>query len=122
MAGPCIKDLLCYNGSTEVYRMVRRILRLKEYKMKKIYKHVVKVTILSENESLENSFKAFLRVLGQEWGLSDVQYAITDDDCIGAVNHESSDEIPLREIKKELVAIGKNKTFFDYLESGECLN
>ena len=88
---------------------------MKEYKMKKIYKHVVKVTILSENDSLENS-------LGQEWDLSDVQYAITDGDCIGAVSHESTDEVPSREVGKELFAIGNDGTFFDDLESGECLN
>lgn len=53
----------------------------------KIYKHVITVTVLSTHATLEESF-------GLEWQLSDLDYAITKGDCIGSVDHESTEEIP----------------------------
>lgn len=74
--------------------------------MKKIFKHVIKVTILTEHEELESS-------LGSEWDLSDLEYAITDGDCIGSVDHDSTEEIPTMEVERELISLGNDGTFFD---------
>lgn len=71
-----------------------------------IYKHVIKVVLLSETESLEEC-------LGDDWNLDDVEYAITQGDCIGQTIHESTDIIPSRAVEDELIAMGNDGTFFD---------
>ena len=80
--------------------------------MKKIFKHVIKVTILTEHQELESS-------LGKEWDLSDLEYAITDGDCIGSVDHDSTEEIPALEVEKELISLGNDGTFFDSFDEDE---
>lgn len=77
--------------------------------MKKIYKHVVEVVVLSEDESLE-------RCLGSEWELSDLEQAISTGDCIGTYSHKETQELPADEVETELIAIGNDGTFFDDLD------
>jgi hypothetical protein len=76
----------------------------------KVYKHVVKITILSTDENVEDSFG------NKDWDLSDVQYAITEGDCIGSVDHDSTEEVPALEVEKELISLGNDGTFFDDLD------
>ena len=75
----------------------------------KIYKHVLTVTVLSPHATLEESF-------GSEWQLKDVDYAITNDDCIGSVDHNSTEEVPALNVEKELISLGNDGTFFDDLD------
>lgn len=75
----------------------------------KIYKHVLSVVILSEQETLEDA-------LGGEWDLKDVEYAITDGDCIGDVQHESTEMVPASKVVSELIAIGNDGSFFGDLD------
>ena len=77
-----------------------------EKNKKKIFKHIIKVTILTEHEELENA-------LGNEWNLSDLEYAITDGGFIGSYDHDSTDEIPPHELERALISLGNDGTFFD---------
>ena len=78
--------------------------------MKKIYKHVVQVTILSEEENLD-------KLLGNEWDLEEVNCAITSGDCIGSVSHESTDLVPDDQVEQELIKLGNDGCFFDVGEN-----
>lgn len=74
-----------------------------------IYKHVVHVVVFSEHPTLEET-------LGDDWCLQDVDWAITDGDCIGNVTHESTEPVPADRLHEELMAIGNDGTFFDDLD------
>lgn len=74
-----------------------------------VYKHVVKVVILSETASLEEC-------LGDEWNLQDIEYAITDGDCIGMTSHESTEIVADDDVENELIAIGNDGTFFEEIK------
>lgn len=74
-----------------------------------IYKHVVVVTILSEDAELE-------AVLGREWELPDLHEAITTGACIGSFEHTASGIVPPKDVEKELIALGNDGTFFSALD------
>lgn len=70
--------------------------------MSKIYKHVVKVVILSESPDL-----------GEDWDLDTIHEQITTGSDIGEASHESTEEVHRINLKAELIAIGNDGTFFD---------
>ena len=67
-----------------------------------VYKHTFKVTVLSHDKKLDR-FES----------LEDIDYAITHDDCIGALEHQRTERVLKRNIEDELKAIGNDGTFFD---------
>lgn len=47
------------------------------------------------------------------FGLKDIDYSISEGDCIGNVEEISSEEVPTDKIEAELVRIGNDGTFFE---------
>ena len=82
-----------------------------QYPPKNIYKHVITVTVLSDKPTPEETF-------GEDWDLYEVYNAVHFGDCLGACigdfDHELSQIVPEEEVKKELIALGDDGTFFDY--------
>ena len=77
-----------------------------------VYKHVLTVTILSPYATVEESF-------GDKWDLADVENKISDGDCIGCVEVESSSKVPAHNVVKELLEIDHDGSFFDDLTDEE---
>lgn len=66
-----------------------------------VFKTVYEITVLSEGRFLSDS-------------LQEIEYAITDGDCIGSFEEVSSQEVPKSEVPELLVSIGNDGTFFDF--------
>lgn len=75
---------------------------LRDEEMSKIYKHTIKVVILSETPELNG-----------DWDLETVSELITNGSDIGTYGLESTEEVPRSKVKAELIAIGNDGTFFD---------
>ena len=65
-----------------------------------IFKTTYEITVLSEGRFLSDS-------------LTEINYAVTEGDCIGALEEVSSREVSRLEVPELLVAIGNDGTFFD---------
>lgn len=71
-----------------------------------IYRTVYKVEVFSQgNFELESD--------GEESVLTQIDYAISEGDCIGMVSWESSVRVPKTKVKQELLRIGNDGTFFE---------
>ena len=70
--------------------------------MPKIYKHTIKVVVLSETPELNG-----------DWDLETISELITTGSDIGTYGLESTEEVPRSKVKAELIAVGNDGTFFD---------
>ncbi len=72
---------------------------------RKFYKTVIQVTVLSEDPF--------------EWkSLADVDWAITDGDCVGSVRQESASVLDAQQTVDALTAMGSEPSFFGLKENG----
>ncbi len=91
---------LDYDGNEYIVEVVKE---------KKIFKHTVTVTILSEEENLE-------RELGPDegyWTLENLGAYMTHGEGIGTYELTKTEIVPNDEIEAELFRIGNDGTFFD---------
>ena len=72
----------------------------------KVWKHTLVVTVFSENPTVDETF-------GRGWTLDDVNYEITDGDCVGNVVVKSSNVVRARKLHDALRSVGNDGTFFD---------
>jgi hypothetical protein len=73
----------------------------------KVYKHIIQVVVLNEEKTLE-------QLVGDDWNLKDIAYAITNGDAIGGVNHISTELVPNDRVEKELIDVGNDGSFFEF--------
>lgn len=50
---------------------------------------------------------------GDPFGLAQINYAITEGDCIGNVEVVSAEQVPPNEVQAHLLRIGNDGTFFE---------
>ena len=67
-----------------------------------VYKHTFKVVVFSEDKEIDR-FDT----------LSDIDYAISEDHCIGSIEHESTEKVADENLSTELKDIGNDGSFFD---------
>lgn len=67
-----------------------------------IYKSTFKVEIFSEGPLPPDMYE-----------LDELNEMITEGDCIGSVEFVREDRVPVRRVRRELVEIGNDGTFFD---------
>lgn len=75
--------------------------------MADIYRTVYQVEVFSEGP-----FQSASRD-DDPFGLKDIDYAITDGDCIGNVELVSDEIVPPEKVEQELLRIGNDGTFFE---------
>jgi hypothetical protein len=75
---------------------------------RQVWQTVIKVTVLSEDGPI-----------GDDVDLAGINYAISEGDCIGEVEITSRQRMDPRWVRRKLVAIGNDGTFFDSEDDDE---
>lgn len=76
---------------------------------RQVWQTVIKVTVLSEDGPI-----------GDDVELKHIDYLISEGDCIGEVEIQSRQRMDPRWVRRKLLAIGNDGTFFDTEDDGDA--